>query len=347
MPAEQAQVSAVSLHILTSEEHLKTNRHTPRLSARSARACVFALIVVCGLVVTGCQPHLNDSTLALEAATAPVIDQAAATYRETNALHDIRVNYEIYERFDQANPAPSDLEVLLSDKDIASRLAVLEGFQVYVKSLCAVTSGTNPKELADATANVGGQLTSVVNTLAPSVQKVLKISASDGSSSAAVISPTVEKGISTALFALGQFLINRKLKNELPAKIAEMDPHVEALAKLLEDDIDVLAQQTDHDYKRIVNLQILFIRKNSESNRFDPSEQRNEIMRVPDILRQQKAASEKLSSLKGAIALMTKAHHDLTAEAQGKNPESFKTKLQDLANAASDLGSFYSSLPSE
>lgn len=346
MPAEQAQVRAVSLHILTSEEHMKRNRRTLRLSARPARACVFALIVVCGLVLTGCQPHLKDSTLALEAATAPVIDQAAATYRETNALHDIRVNYEIYERFDKSNPAPADLEVLLSDKDIASRLAVLEGFQVYVKSLCAVTSGTNPKELADASANVGSQLTSVANTLVPSIQKVLKISAADSSSSAA-ISPSVEKGISTAVFALGQFLINRKLENELPAKIAEMDPHVDALAKLLEDDIDVLTQQTDHDYKRIVNLQILFIRKNSENNRLGPSEQRNEIMRVPDLLRQQKAASEKLSSLKAAIALMAKAHHDLTAEAQGKNPESFKAKLQDLAHAASDLGSFYSSLPSE
>ena len=346
MPAEQAQVSAVSLHILTSEEHMKRNRSTPRLGAKPARACVFALVVVCGLVLTGCQPHLHDSTLALEAATAPVIDQAAATYRETNALHDIRVNYEIYERFDQANPAPGDLEVLLSYKDIASRLAVLEGFQVYVKSLCAITSGTNPPELADASANVGGQLTSVVNTLTPSVQKVLKISATDSSSSA-TISPTVEKGISTALLALGQFLINRKLKNELPALIGEMDPHVDALAKLLEDDIDVLTQQTDHDYKRIVNLQVLFIRKNRESNRLGPAEQRNEIMKVPDILRQQKAASGKLASLKGAIAQMAKAHHDLTAEAQAKNPESFKTKLQDLAQAASDLGSFYSSLPSE
>jgi hypothetical protein len=346
MPAEQAQVRAVSLHILTSQEHLKRTRWTPRLSARPARAFVFAFVVVCGLVLTGCQPHLHDSTLALEAATAPVIDQAAATYRETNALHDIRVNYEIYDRFEKSNPVPADLEVLLSDKDIASRLAVLEGFQVYVKSLCAITSGTNPKELADASENVGSQLTSVANTLAPSIQNVLKISAADSSSSAA-ISPSVEKGISTAVFALGQFLINRKLKNELPAKIAEMDPHVDALAKLLEDDIDVLKQQTDHDYKRIVNLQILFIRKNTESNRLGPSEQRNEIMKVPDILRQQKAASEKLSSLKAAIALMAKAHHDLTAEAQGKNPESFNAKLQDLANAASDLGSFYSSLPSE
>jgi hypothetical protein len=288
MPAEQAQVSAVSLHILTSEEHLKRNRRTPRLSARPARGFVFALVVVGGLVLSGCQPHLNDSALALDAATAPVIDQAAATYRETNALHDTRVNYEIYQRFDQAPPVPADLEVLLTDKDIASRLAVLEGFQVYVKSLCAITSGTDPKELADASENVGSQLTSVANTLTPSVQKVLKISAAESSSSAAAISPSVANGISTAVFALGQFLISRKVKNELPAKIAEMDPHVDALAKLLEDDIDVLTQQTDHDYKRIVNLQVLFIRKNSEGNRLGPSEQRNEIMRIPDILRQQK-----------------------------------------------------------
>ena len=56
---------------------------------------------------------------------------------------------------------------------------------------------------------------------------------------------------------------------------------------------------------------------------------------------------ERKQRLKAAIALMAKAHHDLTAEAQGKNPESFNAKLQDLANAASDLGSFYSSLPSE
>jgi hypothetical protein len=320
MPANQAQVS-------------------PRLS--------IALFLVCGLVFTGCQSHLNDSTLALEAAIAPVIDQAAATYREASALHDTRVNYEIYERFDKANPKPADLEVLLSDKDIRSRLAVLEGFQVYVKSLCAITSGTSPKELADASVTVGGELTSVVNTLTPSVEKVLKISAADNSSTPTAISPDVQKGVSTALYALGKFLIDRKVKNELPAKIAEMDPHVDALSKLLEDDIDILRQQTDHDYQRIVNLQVLFIRKYSESNQLGPEQQRTEIMKVPDTLRRQKAANEKLSSLKAAIALMAKAHHDLTAEAQGKNPESFKEKLQDLANAASDLGTFYSSLPSE
>jgi hypothetical protein len=311
------------------------------------RVCGIALFFAVVLLVTGCKPHLNDSALALDAATAPVVDQAAATYRDANALHDIRVNYEIYERFDKANPTPADLQVLLSEKDIASRLAVLEGFQVYVKSLCAITSGTNPPALADASANVGSQLTSVVNTLAPSIQKVAGISAADSSSAPAAISPAVGNGISTALYALGQFLINRKLKNELPAKIAEMDPHVSTLAKLLEDDIDVLSQQTDHDYQRIVNLQVLFIRKYSENNQLGPVQERAEVMKVPDTLRKQKAAREKLSSLKAAIALMAQAHHDLVAVAQGKDPESFEQKLQELANAAVDLGTFYSSLPSE
>jgi hypothetical protein len=109
----------------------------------------------------------------------------------------------------------------------------------------------------------------------------------------------------------------------------------------------VLSQQTDHDYQRIVNLQVLFIRKYSENNQLGPAQERAEVMKVPDTLRKQKAAREKLSSLKAAIALMAQAHHDLVAVAQGKNPESFEQKLQELANAAVDLGTFYSSLPSE
>lgn len=322
-------------------------RVTLRLRSGPVLAGAVVFTVLCGLVLTGCKPHLSDSALALQAAAAPVIDQAEATYREANELHDLRVNYEIYERFDKANPTPADLQVLLSDKDIASRVAVLEGFQVYVKSLCAMTSGTSPQELADASTNIGSQLTSVVNTLAPSVNNVQQIEATDSSTAPSAISPDIQKGISTALYALGQFLINRKLKNELPAKIAEMDPHVDALAKLLESDIDLLKQQTEHDYQRIVNLQVLFIRKYSENNQLGPAQQRTEIMKVPDTLRRQKAAREKLSSLKAAIALMAKTHHDLNTEAQSKNPESFEQKLQDLANAATDLGTFYSSLPSE
>jgi hypothetical protein len=326
----------------------------PRLSRLSPRLGVLTFSSVLIISIFGCRLPLNDSVLALDAATAPVVDQAAATYREANALHNLRIDYDAVTQFDAKDPVynPRKLEVLLSDKDIEARLAVLEAFQVYTKSLCAITSGTNPKELGEASSAVGGELSSVVNTLAPSIDKALGIAAGDGSTVGTAISPDVQNGISTGLFALGKFLVNRKIKNELPGKIAEMDPHVQALAKVLENDIDVLQDQERRDYDRIINLQTLYIRESSTAGQgpdsvLGPDQRRREIMKLPGIVRKQRAADEKLSTLRAAIVLLAQTHQQLTADAQNKNPESFKEKLQDLANAAKELGTFYSSLSAE
>jgi hypothetical protein len=297
-------------------------------------------------MAAGCHSPLNDSTLALDAASAPVIDQAAAAYRDANMLHNLRVDYDAVAQFDIPDPVynPRKLEVLLSENDIEARLAVLKVFQVYVKSLCALTSGTNPKELGEAASSVGGQLSSVVNTLAPAVTKAMGIAAADGGSTAAVITPEVQNGISTGLLALGKFIVSRKIQSELPGKIAEMDPHVQTLAKLLENDIDVLQDQERRDYDRILNLQTLFIRSNAA---LAPDQRRGEIMKLPQIVRKQHVADEKLTTLRAALVVLAETHHELMTQAQSKNPESFKSKLQDLASAATELGTFYSSLASQ
>jgi hypothetical protein len=321
MPAEQAIPRPIRLH----------------LCAGAATLCLLFSAAVCG-----CGLHLDDSTLALEAATAPVVDHAADAYRDANELHNLRVDYDAVAAFDAESVYnPRNLEVLLSNKDIGIRLAVLEGFQLYVKSLCAMVSGTNPKELGTASVSLGGQLTSLANTLAPSIEKAAGIGKSDGSTTTTVISPETQNAITTGLDALGKFLITRKLKAELPSKISAMDPHVQALAALLESDIDVLKDQEHRDYDRIINLQTLSIRKNDKLP-FD--ERRTEIMKLPDIVRKERAAEEKLTALRAAVVTLAETHKQLVADAQAKNPESLKEKLQDLANAATELGTFYSSL---
>ncbi len=316
----------------------------PSHSPLSLRLFVLVIVFGASFVLEGCKSRLSDSALALDAATAPVVDQAEATYRDANTLHNLRVDYDAVAQFDAKDPVynPRKLEMLLSDKDIDERLAVLTGFQVYVKSLCALTSGTAPKELGEASSAVGGQLSSLANTLVPSIQKTMGIASADSSgSSTAVITPEVQNGISTGLFALGKYLAARKVKNELPAKIAEMDPHVQALATLLESDIDVLRDQEKRDYDRIINLQTLYVRENGG---LGADARRVEIMKLPDIVRKQRATDERLASLRGAIALLAQTHKELTAQAQSRNPESFQQTLQNLANAAQDLGTFYSSL---
>ena len=305
------------------------------------------LCLLVAMIASGCRLHVADDTLALQAATAPVIHQAAEAYRAANALHNLKVNYDAVAEFDTKKSAynPRDIEVLLSDKDIAVRLAVLESFQVYVKSLCAIVSGTNPKELTEASVSVGGELSSLGNALVPAIEKAAGLARSNGASaSTGVISPETKNAITTGIDALGQFLINHKVKAELPAKISAMDPHVQALATLLESDIDVLIDQERLDYDRIIDMHTLSIRAAGD---LPFGERREEIMKLPNFVRKERNAQERLTTLRAAIVALAKAHQQLAADAAGKNPESFKQQLKDLANSAEELGTFYSSLPAE
>jgi len=313
-----------------------------------------AIAIGLSLCATGCLQHVAKQSAAFSASLAPVVGQSAAAYRGAVALHDRRTDYEAvvaYENKD-ASYNPRDTPVLLTEKDIQSRLAVLAALQVYSKSLVEITQGTSSPELDAASKSVGSNLTSLGNDLAPSIENVLGIDAAAKSGSTATAAPLlsteVRNGISTGFNALGQLLVNRVVANELPGKIVEMDPHVQALCKALSDDIAILEDLEEHDYNRILNLEKQFILKDEKpGSNADPRQLRAEIMKLPEIARQQREANEKLAALRAAIANLALTHHTLAAEAQHNNPDSLKDKLSELSGAGSNLGKFYSSLPAD
>lgn len=336
--------------------------------------CVTSLsagsFVLCA-VLAGCSasPLAKHST-ALSAALAPVVDQSAAAYRDAVAVDDLRADYEavIAYKNKDASYDPRNIPELLSEKDIQSRLAVLAALQVYSESLIEITQSNDSPELDAASASAGGNLTSLGNNLAPSIENVLGIAAapastttttvttvsgstsattsSTASTAAPLLSPEVRNGISTGINALGQFLVDRTVEKELPGKIEEMDPNVQELCKALADDIQTLQGLEKRDYDRILNLEKQFILEDEQPGKnVNPQEHRAEIMRLPEIARQQREADEKLTSLRDAINKLALTHHALAAEAQHNNPESLKDKLAELAEVGNKLGKFYSSLP--
>ncbi|MGD0940498.1 MAG: hypothetical protein ABR905_12385 [Terracidiphilus sp.] len=333
-------------------------------------ALVFAVALT--LCATGCQAPLAKHSVALSAALAPVVDQSAAAYRDALALHQRRLDYEAvvaYENKD-ASYNPRNAPELLSQKDIESRLAVLAALQMYSKSLVEITKGTDSPELDAASKSVGSNLTSLGNHLAPSIENVLGITAAAGvttettvtttsgststtasstsSTPAPLLSTEAKNGISAGVNALGQLLVNRIIEKELPGKIVEMDPHVQALSKALSDDDQTLDDLEEHDYNRILNLEKQFILADEEPGKnVNPEQHRAEIMRLPEIAQQQREAKEKLVALREAINKLALTHHALAAEAQHNTPESLKDKLSELADAGSSLGKFYSSLPAK
>lgn len=328
-----------------------------------------AAMWVFGLLVTGCSltplaKHATD----LSSAIAPVVDQSAAAYRDAVALNQLRAGYEAVVAYENKDAAynPRNTPVLLSQKDIQARLAVLAALQVYSRSLIEITKGTGSPELDAASKSVGGNLTSLGNDLAPSIENVLGIAASPASTTtttvttvsgststttsstaaAPLLSPEIGNGLSTGINALGQFLIHRTVEKELPGKIVEMDPHVQGLCKVLADDIQTLQRIESRDYDRILNLEKQFILDDEKPGKHvNPQEHRAEIMKLPEIARQQREANEKLASLREAIDKLAQTHHALAAEVRQDNHETLKEKLAELADAGNNLGKFYSSLP--
>jgi len=329
------------------------------------RSIAVTLICTLGITTTGCLSTLSKHAVAVSVATAPVVDQAAAAYQSAEALDDLRENYDAVAEFDAREPVynPRNIQPLMSDEDIQVRLAVLEALKCYAESLVAITSGTSSPQLDAASKSAGNSISALGNSLVPAIENTLGIANATTSTTTTVtttsggsitttssappspaITPDVQNLISTAVNALGQFLVSEKVKKELPQKIQEMDPHIDALCKLLEQDLDTLQEQEQRDYNRIINQQTLFIR---QTTALDPQERREQIMKLPQIVRQQRASEAQLTELRASLAELAMVHHALATAAVDNNPESLSGELEDLGAAGKNLGTFYRSLPTQ
>jgi hypothetical protein len=332
---------------------------------RAASLSAVRLLLLCALISGCAAAPLAKQTTALSIATAPVIDQAAAAYREAQAIHSQRVDYDAAQAFEKTSVfVPSSIQVWPSEKDIQTRLAVLTALQLYVKELSEITGGTDSTALDAASKSMGNSLSSLANTLAPAAESALGIAPSPATTTQTTVNTTsggtsqstttisstppplisadAQKGVAVAIDALGQFLVNRTIEKGLPPKIVAMDPHIKALCELLANDIGILQSQEKFDSNDIIDVQTDLAR----NPKLDPEERRAEFLKLPEMARQQQANDQILTELRASLVRLELAHHALAAEAQGNSPGSIKEKLGDLESAGESLGKFYSSLSS-
>jgi hypothetical protein len=310
---------------------------------------------------------LTAHSTALAAATAPVVEQAAAAYRAANIIHEKRMDFDAIPVFEK-NHSIEDLRVvhpLISDEDIEVRMKVLTGFQLYVSTLVEITSGTSSPELDEASKSVGGAITGLGNTVVPPIDAALGISLPTGSTTVTTvtstsggktttaatttenpvpaISTTTQNILSTGANALGQFLIHRAIEKDLPKEIEHLDPQVLALCKLMMGEIDAIndAERIDFNYMLSEEKQMLM----DPAITMSEVERRHEIEKMQMLVREQKAADLELGGLKKALYNLAMTHHAYAAEVSGNNPASLKDRLGELFAAGASLGKFYSSLP--
>lgn len=291
--------------------------------------------VVClGLfMLAGCSVSpLAKNTADFSSATSLVVDNTRNAYRTTVRLNEEAQASLLVARYDSDQPMdPHSIRPLIDDKGIKARTEVLEGLRVYAQSISDIAGGVTSKDLDKAAADCGTNIKSLGDALAASTPIGINITDAQAN------------GTSTALKALGEFLVSRKIKSSVPKVLNDMDPSVDTLAKLLVSDLDILRDQAGRDYEQILARQDSFIRH--AQNGLSPIERRAEIRRLPRILARKKVTDDMLSDLQDSIRKLAEAHHALAVAASSKDSvSSLQSRLADLRASARELSAYYNSL---
>ena len=302
----------------------------------SAVAVTFAV----SLGVGGCLSPYAKHAQAFSTAANTVIDSSEDAYRGANKLRlEEQVAAAVFD-YDK-NPAWSpykDFKPLLTPDQLSARIKVLDGLKAYAASLVELTSkpsGADEAALQSAAEGIGDNLLSLNQNVATNFSSL----------NAPVMSTTQANVVSTAVLGLADYLRARKVKGSLPKVTQDMNPHIQELCSLLDSDIQILRRQADVDYQTLVTQLDQSIRHEGSAN--TPYERRKEVGFLIQIAQQQTANDELLSKLQAALHSLALTHQALAAAAQGNNPESIQAKIADLEATGRDLGSFYSSLPTD
>jgi hypothetical protein len=281
------------------------------------------------LLSTGCSMSpLAKHTAAFSAATCLVVDNSSNAYRTAIDLHDEEqvsagiLQFEQGVAWDPHNDKP-----LISEEGLETRLTVLKSLKTYAQSLADVTSGLDSPALNKAATSAGASL----KGLADDVEK------QQGSAGFAM-SSEMANGVSTAMRALGEYLVEKKIKSAVPSIVRKMDPEVETLCKLLTDDITILRRQSRKDYEDLFRQQEIQIKKDLKADGI-----RDEIAKLPVILHRERATDAMLSNLEKAIAQLATTHHALAAS-QGNHPEALRARIAELTAAGENLSKYYEGL---
>jgi len=291
------------------------------------------LLFVCLLfLLVGCSiSPLARNTAAFSSATSLVADNTQNAYRTAVRLNEEAQASLLVARYDTDHPMdPHSIRPLIDEKGLQARTEVLDGLRTYAQTIADLASGVSSPKLDEAAAACGSNLKSLGDALASSTSIGINITSTEANAT------------STALKALGDFLVNRQVKSSVPKAIQNMDPTVEALSRLLSSDIDILRDQAGRDYEQILAQQDGFIRHAGSS--LSASERRAEIQRLPRILASKKATDDMLTELQLSIQKLAVTHHALAVAAASKDSASLQARIADLRASAERLATFYQSL---
>ena len=310
---------------------------------------VFFLFLAATVVLTGCVKQIRSTVPAFAQAAEltstnvqAAFDTVNEKYAEAQAMH-FAVTYD-----GQFNPSGIPTE-WLQPGSMKVRQQLLEGLKQYASKLNGLTGSNDVASLSSASTAVGTSLKTLAN--APEFKAFTnKLPANISDQAAAAVN------------ALGNLLIELKLKKDLPPIIESMDPNIQKICAMLSADIGTLSDDPAKpggsglrlvlwdQYNSIIVSQNQYILHNeckgtgSPVNCFSPDARFAEIQKLPALVQQRNTADQTLVQVQVTIKQLARAHTELVRAAQTK--QNLTADLGDLLAEAQRLNTYYTSLPS-
>lgn len=288
------------------------------------------------------------------------ISSIVVDYDQPNFNFLDRMNKEKYKLFD--------------DQDIAVRIEVLNGMNVYAENLTAIMGDKQFEELDSQSTALGNNLIELRNTesltkfrgtevhgkpidlkvitIPGYVSNVAAIPITEFSKLSAGISEEQINFFTAGIDAIGHFLIEQKRQRNIKDIIRDMNVPVKAVCALLIADI---GRPPDKDgknghglrsiswrsYDRMLRTQDSFIQKNISA--FDPRSKATEISILPALFLEQKTTDDILKSTQDSLTKLAEAH-ELLFTAFEENSRSLDQLMSQIINEGKRVKNYYDTL---
>jgi hypothetical protein len=321
------------------------------MAIRPSRPILLLTLGTCfsTLFTAGCVKQVRSSVPAFAQAAELTSTNVQAAFTTVNQTYNSaqRIHYAVtYVGTEDPSKIPSGW---LPPETLNVRLQVLQGLKQYASDLSSLTGSNDVDSLNKASTAVGKSLTDLTKT------EPFKQFAAD-------LPTDISNEAGTAVDALGNWLIELKLKNSLPALIEKVDPTIQSICVLLVEDIGAVNNDPAHpskgyglrqvlwnQYNDIIRSQNQYILKNQckegkrePENCFTPQERLSEIEKLPALVEQRNETDETLQQVQATVKQLARAHTELLKAAQTK--QTLTADLGDLVAESERLNTYYGSL---
>jgi hypothetical protein len=307
---------------------------------KRSKQLFFAVTFGCLLGFCGCafSPLAKRSGTFGNAASKVVRDASGAYDTVQRATYDANVSSLVLD-FDRSGFDRNKIKPFIPARDLQVRRQLLQGLQQYADDLADASSDHAFASVDEQSQALSKELTNLSSN-------------ADLKRIAPWANETEAKGLATAVDTLAKVLVERKRRKELPGIIAKMQPVLEQICRLIDEDIGEkpIQGQAGHglrgqlwiEYDDLIGNQTDYLAKNKD--KLAPSERKAEIAKLPELVQQQQDADAAMEATQTALRDLSNAHRALLAPT---NDTTFKDRIQVLISDGQQIGTFYGKLQSK